>query len=135
MFVDTSFVIDLMRERRRGRIGEATRTLHAHSAAKLRMPVFVRCELEAGARRSREPRRELDRVARLADFMEPVLPGPEFAARYGEVEWELRRRGTLIPTMDLLIGVLCVCAEEPILTRDEHFHRIPALSVIRFDKG
>ena len=52
MFVDTSFVIDLMRERRRGRIGDATRTLHAHSAVKLRMPVFVRCELEAGARRS-----------------------------------------------------------------------------------
>lgn len=135
MFVDTSFVIDLMRERRRGRIGEATRTLHAHRAVKLRMPVFVRCELEAGARRSQDPRRELDRVARLTDFMEPVLPGPEFAARYGEVEWDLRRRGTMIPTMDLLIGVLCVCAGEPILTRDAHFRRIPALSVVRFDQA
>lgn len=135
MFVDTSFVIDLMRERRRGRVGAATRTLRERGAVKLRMPVFVRCELEAGARRSREPRRELDRVARLSDFMELVFPGPEFAGRYGEIEWELRRQGTTIPTMDLLIGALCVCAGEPLLTRDEHFDRIPALSVLRFDRS
>ena len=135
MFVDTSFVIDLMHEHRRGQVGAATRTLRAHGAVKLRMPVFVRCELEAGARRSRDPKREIDRVARLTDFMELVLPGSDFPLRYGEIEWALRRRGMMIPTMDLLIGTLCVCAGEPVLTSDEHFRRIPTLSVIRFDQA
>ena len=135
MFVDTSFVIDLMRERRRGNTGAATRALRAHGAVKLRIPVFVRCELEAGARRSRDPQREIDRVARLTDFMELALPGPDFAMRYGEIEWALRSSGKVIPAMDLLIGTLCVCAGEPILTRDEHFRRVPTLSVVRFDQA
>ena len=135
MFADTSFVIDFMHERRRGQSGPATRTLRAHGAVKLRMPVFVRCELEAGARRSRNPQREVDSVARLTDFMELALPGPDFAPRYGDIEWTLRSRGMMIPTMDLLIGTLCVCAGEPILTSDEHFRRIPTLSVVRFDQA
>lgn len=135
MFVDTSLVIDLMHERRRGQVGGATRTVRAHGAVKLRMPVFVRCELEAGARRARDPERELDRVARLTDFMELALPGPDFAPRYGEIEWALRSRGMMIPTMNLLIGTLCVCAGEPILTSDEHFQRIRGLSVVRFDQA
>ena len=33
------------------------------------------------------------------------------------------------------VGALCVCAGEPLLTRDEHFDRIPALSVLRFDRS
>ena len=123
-----------MNERRRGYEGAATGTLRALGAVKLRMTVFVRCELEAGARRSRNPQRELERVAQLAEFMEVVFPQADFASRYGEIEHALRTRGEMIPTMDLLIGAHCACSGEPILTSDEHYERIPALSVIRFDQ-
>ncbi len=123
-----------MNERRREYEGAATGTLRALGAVKLRMSVFVRCELEAGARRSRNPQRELERVAQLAEFMEVVFPEADFASRYGEIEHALRTRGEMIPTMDILIGAHCVCSGEPILTSDEHYERIPALSVIRFDQ-
>ena len=99
------------------------------------MSVFVRCELEAGAQRVRSPLRELERLAKLAEFMELVFPGTDFACRYGEIEYALRTRGTMIPTMDLLIATHCVCSGEPIHTSDGHFQRIPGLSVIRFDQA
>ena len=124
-----------MNERRRGYSGAATRALRARGAVKLRMSVFVRCELEAGAHRAGRPRQELERVAQLAEFMELALPGADFACRYGEIEYALRTRGTMIPTMDLLIATHCVCSGEPILTSDGHFQRIPGLSVIRFDQA
>ena len=41
----------------------------------------------------------------------------------------------MIPTMDLLIGTQSVCSGEAIVTSDEHFQRIPGLSVIRFDEA
>ena len=122
-----------MNERRRGYQGAATGTLRALGAVKLRISVFVRCELEAGARRSRNPERELERVAQLAEFMEVVFPEADFASRYGEIEHALRTRGEMIPTMDLLIGTHCVCSGEPILTSDGHYERVPGLSAIRFD--
>lgn len=123
-----------MNERRRGNEGLATHALRAHAAAKLRMSIFVRCELEAGARRARNQQQERERIVRLAHLIEIVFPGEDFPLRYGEIESALRAGGQMIPTMDLLIGAHCVCAGEPLLTSDEHFHRIPGLSVIRFDQ-
>ena len=123
-----------MNERRRGYQAAATQTLRALGAIKLRMSVFVRCELEAGARRSRSPERELERIAQLAEFMEVVFPQADFASRCGEIEYALRTRGEMIPTMDLLIGTHCVCSGEPILTSDGHYERIPGLRAIRFDQ-
>ena len=134
MLVDTTFVVDLLRERRRGQHGPATATLAAHRSVKLRMPLFVRCELEAGARRAAFPERELQRIARLGDFIELVLPGPDFASRYGQTEAHLRAQGTMIPTMDLLIAALCIGVGEPLLTSDDHFRRIPHLVVVPFNR-
>lgn len=130
MFLDTTFCVDLIREQRRGVNGPATVRLRGLGETPLQLSVFVLCELQAGARLSREPRRELRRVERSCDLADVVLPERGFEVAYGEAEAWLRRHGTPIGEMDLLIGVTAKVAGTPLLTRNaEHFQRIPGLAV------
>ena len=130
MFLDTSFCIDLMRERSRGQRGPAVRKLEACATLQLYASVFVICELEAGARMASQPQREIARVQRFAELVGVEYPGPTFAVAYGETEARLRKDGTPIPTMDLLIGVLALTHGAPLITRDVgHFARIHGLTV------
>ncbi len=129
MFVDTAFCIDLLREGRNGR-GSATAALERLADTLMCASVFVICELHAGARLSSHPQRELRAVERLAENLTVVYPDPFFPVAYAELEVALRRQGTPIPTMDLLIGTTAKMRGMPLLTRDaEHYRRIPGLVV------
>ena len=130
MFLDTSFCVDLMREQHRGTEGPATGRLRALGDTPLCAPIFVLCELHAGARLSGHPRRELRKVAALAERVAVAYPDATFAVAYGEMEAHLRRKGTPIPTMDLLIGTTAKIHGMPLLTRDPtHYGLIPGLVV------
>lgn len=130
MFLDSTFCVDLMREQHRGVRGPATAKLVQIGDAPLSLSIFVLCELQAGARLSRDPQRELRRVELLSEMTDVVLPQRGFEVAYGEAEAELRRQGVPIGTMDLLIGIAAKSLGMPILTRDgEHFRRIPGLVV------
>ena len=130
MFLDTSFCIDLMRERRQGKGGPASRKLASLGDTPLYMSLFVACELHAGARMSNNPNVELRKVETLSELVEIVRPDRSFAVAYGEMEAFLRKRGRSIPTMDLLIGLTAKMHGLPLLTADDqHFHRIPGLIV------
>ena len=61
--LDTSFVIDLLREQSRQRLGPATAAIEARSGDTLGASVFVVCELEAGAARASNPDRGNSRSA------------------------------------------------------------------------
>lgn len=129
MFVDTTFCIDLLREAHRGP-GRATAALESLADAPLLASVFVLCELHAGARLSADVRRELRIVERLAENLTIVYPDASFPVAYAELEVALRRRGTPIPTMDLLIGTTAKLRGMPLLTRDAgHYRLIPGLVV------
>lgn len=129
MFVDTTFCIDLLREGRRGH-GPATAALERLGDTLLFASVFVICELQAGARLSAQPQRELRRVERLAEHLTVVYPDASFPVAYAELEVALRCNGTPIPTMDLLIGASARILGMPILTRDTtHYRLIPDLVV------
>jgi predicted nucleic acid-binding protein len=92
--------------------------------------VFVACELQAGALLSSAPERELRNLEVLLENITLVYPDESFPVAYAEAEVELRRNGTPIPTMDLLIGVMAKMRGIPLLTRDaEHYRRIPGLVV------
>jgi len=130
MFLDTTFCIDLMRERRRGEHGPATRRLEELRDIPLYMSVFAACELQAGARMSDRPTQELRKVEMLTEFVEMVLPDRSFAVAYGEAEAFLRKRGKRVPVMDLLIGVMAQAQGMPLLTADDsNFREIPGLVV------
>ncbi len=127
MFLDTTFCIDLMRERKQGRNGPALGDTPVYAS------LFVACELHAGARMSDNPQGELEKIERLFEIVEIVLPERSFAVAYGETEAFLRRKGKPIPTMDLLIGVTAKLHGLPLLTADnEHYRRIPGLIVVNY---
>jgi len=128
MFLDTSFCIDLMRERVSGRPGPATKKMEDLGDTAIHMSLFVLCELQAGARMSANPAQELQKVERFASYTELVLPTRTYAVAYGQAEAALRRAGMPIPTMDLMIGVMAAEHGLPLLTRDAgHYARIPGL--------
>ena len=133
MFVDTSFVVELLRERNAGSGGPAMSKLEAIQQVKLQMPVFVLCELHVGVAQAQNPKNELEKLERMLEYFETVYPRQAFATTYGELELYLRRKGTPIPLMDLLIATLVKCHGVPILTRDiDHFERVPGIVVERF---
>jgi predicted nucleic acid-binding protein len=133
VFVDTNFVVELLREQNAQRRGPARAKLESIRNVKLQIPLFVLCELRAGALRSNKPKEETTKLNRLVEYMEPVYPTEGYASMYGEIAAELRTRGTPIPLMDLLTATLVRCHGSPILTRDrEHFERVPGVVVESF---
>ena len=130
MLLDTSFVIDLMREANARVAGPATIKLRELGATRLRLPLFALCELQAGALGARDPAREVERLERATQYMDIVYPRAGFAALYGEAAASLTRQGTPIPTMDLLVATVARAEGEPVLTGDkEHFSRVPGVTV------
>jgi predicted nucleic acid-binding protein len=131
--LDTTFLVDLLRERRRGEEGPASRLLGRLADEALAVSVHVACELFAGAELADEPERERERVAALVNALQVVQPDDRFAPPYGELLAELRRRGSPVPTMDLLIATAARVHEAALVTRNARdFERIPGLDVIAY---
>jgi tRNA(fMet)-specific endonuclease VapC len=130
VFLDTSFCIDIMRERQRGKRGPASLKLASLGETPLYISLFVACELQAGARMSDHPQAELRKVEMFSELVEIIRPDRSFAVAYGEAEAFLRQSGKAIHTMDLMIGVMAKQHGLPLLTGDDaHFRRIPGLVV------
>jgi len=130
MFLDTSFCIDLMREWKRKKSGPATTKLRSMGDVPLYVSIFVLCELQAGARMSSHPDSELQKVEMFSEFVEVVLPDRSLAISYGEAEAFLRKKGTPVSTMDLLIGVTAKIYGMPLLTDNKtDFMKIPGLVI------
>lgn len=128
-FVDTTFVIDLLREQRRSGEGRAHDKLHQLGDTLLHLSVFAVCELEAGAA-LHHGLEEGQRVQRICEHFEAVYPDERFAHRYGTTLAELKRRHITVATMDLLIGVQALVYTESIITCNlRHFQHLPHLRV------
>ncbi len=131
--VDSSYVIDLLREQLRGTDGKATAFLEHHASDRLFASVFVVCELEAGAANASSPSRELARVRSLLQAMAVVYPDERFAPAYGEVLVKLQRIGRTMSTMDLLIATAAIVDEAPLVTANrKHFEHTPGLEVLGY---
>jgi len=130
ILLDTSFCVDWFRENSRGREGSAASKLRSLGTQAIGLPIFALCELEAGARASSRPDVELLKIRRFAAHTAIIMPSSGFASLYAEALWSLKVGGTMIPLMDLLIGLCAKQEDSVILTRDvEHFRRIEGLSV------
>ena len=128
--LDTSFLVDAMREARRGKAGPARRWLSRHAEEALAVSVFVLCELLLGAELHAESTRELQRVRETCSGLRLVTADHRLPAAYASVCAALRRQGKAPATMDLLIGSTALLVGAPLLTANvDHFARIPGLRV------
>jgi predicted nucleic acid-binding protein len=131
--LDTSYLVDLLREARRGKPGPATQRLDQIADEELWLSVHAACELHAGAERSERPWEERSRVAKLCSGLHLSVPGPGFAEAFGRLYATLAKRGTLVAAMDLLIATAAVQAGAPLLTRNvREFSRVPGLDLLAY---
>jgi tRNA(fMet)-specific endonuclease VapC len=131
--LDTSFLVDLLRETDRGIEGPARAWLVARPEEPLVVSVHVACELYAGAELACDPERERRQVARLLESVETSFPDSGFAALYARPLGALDRAGQRIAAFDLLIATAAVAAAAPLLTRNPRdFARVPGLRVLGY---
>lgn len=131
--LDTTFLVDAMRESRRGEDGPTRRWLAENSTEELGLSIFVRAELLVGAELHAEPDRERRRVLQICGDLPVIVPGPRLADIYASVAAALARQGSRLATMDLLIGCTALDANAPVLTANrKHFSRIVGLRVLGY---
>lgn len=128
LILETTFLIDLDREERRGAPGAAVRFLEAHAECRLYLPFTVAGEIGAGlSMRDR---------ARWDAFLAPLYvltSTPDVCWHYGRAYRHLRDNGALIGTNDLWIAATALAYDLPVLTRNvEHFTRVPGVEVQRY---
>jgi tRNA(fMet)-specific endonuclease VapC len=128
LILETTFLIDLEREHRRGRPGKAVAFLEANEQARLYLTFTIAGELAAGASLA-------DRTA-WHEFLAPfyVLPSnPEVSWEYGTAYRHLEKNGQLIGANDLWIAATALAFGMPLVTANHaDFQRVPGLEVVRY---
>jgi tRNA(fMet)-specific endonuclease VapC len=133
MHLDTSFLVDLLRESRRQHPGPATAFLGTIEGEELRIGVHVVCELLAGAELARLSSVERQSVHRLCATLQTVYPDERFAVIYARLLAAQERARQRIATMDLLIATAAMVDEAPLVTRNARdFSRVPGLEVVAY---
>lgn len=128
LILETSFLIDLERERRRERRGPAFEFLARRSVERLCVTVTTAGELACGvAPAEREAWEDLVRGF-------AILPIDLAACwEYGRAFQYLKENGLLIGSNDLWIAAVALARELPLVTRnDRHFRRVPGLQVLGY---
>lgn len=128
LILETTFLVDLERERRRGVDGPAQEALARLTSDRLFVTFTVAGELAAGASLS-------DRAA-WQSFLAPfhVLPcTPDVCWEYGKVFRHLQQNGLPIGTNDLWIAATGLAHGMPVVTANaEHYRRVPGLEVVGY---
>jgi predicted nucleic acid-binding protein len=132
--LDTTFLVDLLREQRRGRPGPASTYVEGlPDDDVLGVSVHVVCELMAGTQTAGAPTGELERLTRLTDALVVRYPDARFAQEYGRLLAGVRAAGSSIDTMGLLIATAAVLDRVPLVTRNtRHFAKVPGLTIEKY---
>jgi predicted nucleic acid-binding protein len=131
--LDTTFLVDAIRESRRGLDGPARRWLSDHGDEPLAVSLFVMCELLVGAELHAESEVERRRVRDTCGGLPVVIPDTRLADAFARIHGGLARRGEMLPTMDLLIATTALTHEASLLSaNDAHFARVPGLRVLGY---
>jgi tRNA(fMet)-specific endonuclease VapC len=130
--LETTFIIDLMKESKRARSGLASDKLRDLTARGevLRIAIFTLAELFVGVAKGTQPRQERIAIQQCVAPFE-VLPFEESTAEiFGSVVGESEKRGQSISDIDALIASVALEHAEVLVTRNQkHFERIPGLRV------
>ena len=133
MHLDTSFLVDLLREHAHRRPGRATSFLEENAREHLRVCIHAVCALHAGAELARESAAERRRVRHLCAALDIAYPDDRFPLVYGRVLATLERAGQRVGTMDLLIATAALVDAAPVVTNNiQDFSRVPGLEVVTY---
>jgi predicted nucleic acid-binding protein len=132
--LDSSFLIDLLRETTRERPGRALDFIEGLDPSEiLGVSVHVVCELRAGAELSRRALQEHEALDRLLSGLLVSYPDDRFAALYGRLVAATTRAGKTASAMDTLIAAAALVDDAALVTRNvKDFSRIPGLRVLRY---
>jgi tRNA(fMet)-specific endonuclease VapC len=128
LILETTFLVDLEREERRGKPGAAIGFLEDHQDSRLYISFTIAGEIAAGKSMRDRVRWE----AFLGLFF--VLPAtPEVCWQYGRSYRHLRDNGTLIGSNDLWIAATALANDMTVVTRNvADFRRVPSLEVLKY---
>lgn len=129
MILDSTFLVDLERERRRGEQGGAVRFLQAHGAVSFAITFTIAGELAAGQSlgASREKWESFVRPFRLYETNADV------AWAFGAIYRHLQQTGQMIGANDLWIAATALAYDVALVTRNaREFSRIPQLKVLAY---
>jgi predicted nucleic acid-binding protein len=132
--LDSSFLIDLLRETLRERPGPAFDLIESLDAGEiLGVSVHVACELRAGAELSRRTLQEHESLDRLLSGLLVCYPDERFAPAYGRLLAAAARGSRAPAAMDLLIATAALLDDAPLVTRNvKDFSKVPGLRVLRY---
>lgn len=129
MILDSTFLVDFERERKRRKPGPAAAFLRTHPNERFSITFTIMGELAAGKSLGS------DRT-RWNRFVQPfriIESSADIAWQFGVVYQHLQASGTLIGANDLWIGATGLAHDLPVVTRnDKDFSRIPGLVVIGY---
>lgn len=120
--LDTNRVSDLLH-------GDAELAAQLEMCDEVWLPLPVLAELLSGfegGKRQRENRVLLTRLLAKPN-LDVLLPDRATAEWYARLYLQLRRAGTPIPANDIWIAAIALQHDLRLITRDEHFQRIPQL--------
>ena len=132
--LDSSFLIDLLRETARGRPGPALEFIESLDPREvLGVSVHVICELRAGAELSKRTLQEHEGLDRLLSGLLVAYPDDTFAPAYGRLLAATTRSGKPPASMDLLIATAALLDDAAVVTRNvKDFSKMPGLRVLRY---
>ena len=131
---DSSFLIDLLRETTRERLGPAFEFMEGlDDREELGVSIHTCCELRAGAELSKRPLAHHETLDRFLANFTIVRPDESFALLYARLAASCERSGRRMPAMDLLIGTAALVHDAPLVTRNvKDFSRIPGLRTLGY---
>jgi len=129
MILDSTFLVDLERERKRGEAGPAVRFLEAHEDVSFAITFTIAGELAAGRSLGldRENWERFIQPFRVYDYSADV------AWAFGHSFRQLQRDGLMIGANDLWIAATALANDVAVVTRnDREFSRVEGLNVFGY---
>ncbi|MCC5840481.1 MAG: type II toxin-antitoxin system VapC family toxin [Opitutales bacterium] len=129
MILDSTFLVDFERERKRRKPGAACAFLRAHADDPFCITFTIAGELGAGQSLG------VDRAKwyRFIQSFRILESSPDVAWEFGQAYRHLQSQGTLIGANDLWIGATGLAYGLPVVTRNaREFGRIPGLEVLSY---
>ncbi len=127
--LDSSFLVDLVRREERALTTLARLEEEYHD---LSTTVINLLELFRGVYLSERKEENITHVMEIARGLDLLGIGWETFQIYGTLSATLKAGGIAVDEFDLVIAALALQADGMIVTRDQHFQRIPGLGVIGY---